>query len=188
MTSQLTFTSKSAHILVEVKQEFKPNCVSIFERLAKRRRLKKRLISGPGSCDSDRLSTRCQLWYPSQFTKQGHLIYIFLFSHLLWGYLSYFPSSPFFLFDGKPRIELTWSQALLQEDSFHWHGGEVTQITTLVVEWIRIEIYWDGERWCFISVKWKRSENLCCVCKVWTFKLLKLWLGKRQTWPLIFFV
>lgn len=58
----------------------------------------------------------------------------------------------------SPENSLYSLQILLQEDGFHWHRGEVTQITSLMFEGIRREIYWDGGRW-RISVemeeKWK---------------------------------
>lgn len=46
----------------------------------------------------------------------------------------------------SPEKSLYSLQVLLEEDSIHWHGGEVTQITSVVFEGIRREIYWDGRR------------------------------------------
>lgn len=46
VTWQLAFTNKSAQILVEVKQEIKPNCASIFEILTKEKETKEEISFG----------------------------------------------------------------------------------------------------------------------------------------------
>lgn len=134
--------------------------------LPKRKRLKKKLISGSGNCDSDRLSTRCQLWYPSQFSKQGHLVYIFFIQSFVMEIpLEFFLLSFLFSLMASPEKSLYSPQVLLQEDSFHWHRDEVTQITSLAFEGIRREIYWDGRRWCIsVEMKEKWKTMLCLQC------------------------
>lgn len=132
-----------------------------------------------GSCDSDRLSTRCQLWYPSQFSKQGHLVYIFFIqSFIMLTVLVFFLLYFLFSLMASPEKSLYGLQILLWEDSIHWHGREVTQITTSVFEGIRDKLTMMGEGTASLW-EWRRSENPHCVYEVWAFKLLKLSLAKR---------
>lgn len=59
----------------------------------------------------------------------------------------------------SPEESLYNLQVLLQEDSFLCHAAEVTQITSLVFEGIRREIY---RRWCIsVKMKEKLKPTLC---------------------------
>lgn len=114
---------------------------------------KEELISGPGGWDSKRPPTRFQLWYPSQFFKQGDLVYIVFIQSFVMKILLVFFLSILFSLMASPEESLNNLQVLLQDDSFLFQAAEVTQITSLVFEGIRREIY---RRWC-ISLKMKEK-------------------------------